>query len=114
MHCTYCAHAARHGWWGTEAVSHCRGCHNTWPRRSRRQHCTGCHETFSSPGAADRHWTRRGHIHPSRVRSLVQARDGTWKGRGQRPAHAPQMTGGDYAGADEPVGAGSRDAGGAS
>lgn len=58
-HCPVCAHADRTGSWvdapGFDGMTHCRRCHQSWPRANEYQHCTGCHLTFTNIGAADMH-----------------------------------------------------------
>lgn len=38
-----------------DGMTHCRGCHGSWARRTELQHCTGCHRTFTNVRAADMH-----------------------------------------------------------
>jgi uncharacterized paraquat-inducible protein A len=68
--CEVCAHADAHGSWPPDHHgTHCRGCHRSWPSRAQA-HCLRCHEQFASPGVADLHWTKAGHVHPTTVSKL--------------------------------------------
>jgi hypothetical protein len=66
--CEICEAIARDGWNSTDWF-HCRCCHARW-QGVNKAHCNVCHETFSTPKAADAHWTQRGHVPAAEVRAL--------------------------------------------
>ncbi len=45
-----------------------------------------CHETFASPGIADKHWTKLGHVNPFEVAGLTLDGRGVWHGPPMTPA----------------------------
>jgi hypothetical protein len=92
--CDICAIIDRDGWNSTGWI-HCRVCHKRW-KGENKQHCNVCHETFSTPGAADLHWTKRGHISPSLVSKLTfNPERGCWQHAGDRPDYWRGLRGSD-------------------
>ena len=94
IQCETCDFAAAHGWWGPEMTgkTHCQSCHATWGGMTTA-HCTSCHQTFASNGVADKHWLKRGHVHPSEIDGFWQTENGRWHwGRHLplRPAWSPR------------------------
>jgi len=56
LDCKACAHAAAHGWFGTDlpGEAHCEDCHRYW-QSHREAHCAACCRHFASNAAFDAH-----------------------------------------------------------